>query len=290
MTLKNPNEFRNFFSKFSNFPKTTMAVIRRDSIELIGFQENRMYFKSSSISLKDFFTESEIDIEQPIFVSFYEKIPKIISYLNNFKSECSVILHYNELTEISLVNLAQEWYPENKTEKVFALDKIIFSDKSLNLNLKIASLDMSKDSLEATPSKIKRIGDPKTTTTKLKLTLTKELKSKLTNLVKGVNNSTNILKNELRVSLNDNNECIFSMPDYFDLKIEVPENEKAEKFNLLMLTEFLESIDNENQEMKIISDNDNDDEENDHKLIFNSSESETLFIAYSKTIAKNTKR
>jgi hypothetical protein len=283
MILKNPNEFRNFFSKFSDFPKSTIAIIKKDSIELRGFNEERTLFKSSSISFKHFFNESEIDIEQPIFVSFYEKIPKIISYLNNFKNECSFILHCNEITEKSFVALIQEWFPENKVDKVLTLDKIIFSDKILNLNLKIASLDMSKKSLEVTPFKIKGLDDPESTVTKLKFTLTKELKSKLTNLVKGVNNSTSVNKNELKIHLNENNECIFSMADYFDLKIEIPEDVKAENFNFLISAEFLESIDNENQEIKIIYDN------GDYRLIGNSSESETMFMAASKITAKSKK-
>lgn len=275
LTLKDPKQFQQFFSKFSNLGSTVLGILYKDSLEVSGYFDDRSTYKKSKIYFKDVFEESEIEIEQPIFISLFSKVNKIISYLNNYSKECKFIISYEEMNSKSLVQLTQNY--NNNFQSVLVVESITLKDSNLSLKMTIPRLSMSKSSFDMTKERFNEIiTESETTQIYSKFILNKESKHKISSLIKAKSASDNISDLvSIGVSEEDKENIVISMNNYFDYKILI--SEYIKDFTFYIDPVFLLSIDDEeymcnvyqNLPLKYI--------------VFTSKESETISMSTAKT-------
>jgi hypothetical protein len=277
LNVKDPKALQAFFSKFTSLGSTVLAVINKDSIEVSGFEDDRSTYKKSTISFKDVFEESEIDIDQPIFMSFFSKVSKIISYLNNYSESCKFIITYDELTTQSIVNLTSEW--NDNRNNVLVVEHITLKDDNLSLKMGAPRLSMSKASFDMNETKLNGIlAETEDTQIKCKFVLNKTIKSKIASLVKGKSSSDN-LSDILSISISedDKENLKVSMKNYFVYTF--PVEEYFSDFEIFTDPKFLGSIDDEEYICQVY------EKPNLNYTVFSSKESNTFSITTSKTSA-----
>lgn len=274
LTLKDPKVLQSFFSKFSNLGSTVVGVLNRDSIEVSGFFDDRSTFKKSKLSYKEVFEESEIDINQPIFISFFSKVSQIISYLNNYSKECKFIISYDEMTSQAIVNLTKEW--NDSRENVLVVDNITLKDPNLSLKMGTPRLSMSKVSFDMNPTKLNTIlAEDESTRINCKFIFNKAIRNKIASLVKGKSSSDNLSDIvSIKLQEDDKENIIVSMKDYFEYK--VPIETYTSDFDFYIDPRFLSVIDDEEYICQVY-------EKPELKyILFSSKESDTFSISTAK--------
>lgn len=132
LNVKNTEVLKNYFQKFTHIGNAIFITVKKDRFVSISFTETKDFIKIASLKFSDVFEESEIDIDNDIYIGLYSKIKRLIMSVSQFPGPYKLILNIKPVNEKSVVNLIKDaGYTENDTIDV--VEFLQFKDSRLNL-------------------------------------------------------------------------------------------------------------------------------------------------------------
>lgn len=264
LTLKNPSDLKSVFEKFKDLSASALLVFRREYFEISGFTLDTSFYKKTKIQYKDFFEESEIDIDHPIFCSLWSSIEPIMKYLAQFKSQCQFQIQYEEITQSNILKIVETW--TDNASFCYVVQNFFFVDNELRLKYILPKIGNSKSSFSVDEDTLTNLISREENNLYGSFEFSLETLNKIQGLLKLKSTAPALY---LKTSDDEEDKVVeWFIPDCFDLSI--PAQEIIEDFKFPITPKNFSFIDNESYNVEII------ENKHTHLIVMSSTESDTL--------------
>lgn len=158
-TVKNPTLLKEFLGKFPKIDKSSaLLYFSKDSLKIRTFTATKSYIKESVLKFSDVFNESEIDLEDTVFVYIYERLDKLISSISFFSNQFTFNIECKKIKDTKLLqNFEKLGIVPDECKYITVGDNIRLSSNKTNIDISCTSIEMAKTILVLTDEKFESI-------------------------------------------------------------------------------------------------------------------------------------
>lgn len=274
-TVKNPVLLKEYLGKFTKIDKTksVLLYVTKDSFVVRSFDEAD-YVKQSILKYSDVFNESEIDLDETLYVYIYQRLGMLISSIEFFQTDFTLLIEYKALKDSKLLKaFINDEVIDSESTSMLVGDKIKVKSKTVNIDVPCTQIEMARKNLRLTENRFQSIISTDSKELIYSFNINKEDLSQINNLfgkidVDGSEGFFKMCRNEV-----DGVENVTFKSKTFEYSVPLEENSENSNIDVTFHKQFFTFMDKENAKIKLYK-----NESGEYILIITSNETQTTSI------------